>query len=634
MLSCNKIGVTMLIKLNKPYKSIVSINEITLPDFVIITGRNGSGKTQLLQAIHSKNAVISVGEIDLENVKNFSGQLWNISSSTFHGSKIQRYAIALTNKISGYVYNRKNNPQLAYYNFDNYFSDEEKRIIESVKNEKKDKYTGNVKSWEDQQVGYMDQMEIMRHLPINFSLNERDYPSRCDIFSVDLSQIFKRYHIRKHQNDYNCYLRDVKGRADVEALSDDEFVQKYGEPPWVLANEILASANIGYRLTTPECHGADDSYTAKLINELNDVEISFEDLSSGEKVIISLFLALYNSQYDRIYPDALLLDEPDCHLHPSMTLNMLNVIDRIFVQERGVKVIMTTHSPSTLALAREECLYVMSSASPRLSKQKKDVCIKILTSGVPALSVEFENRLQVFVESKFDARNYGDIYEILKIYLASELSLNFIPSGAGGSGSCEQVRDIVLQLRSNGNYRIYGIVDWDLKNIATDFVKVISSGARYSIESVIFDPLVVGIFLLREKLVRADEVGLEAGLSYISLSKLGVDGLSKISDFVVNRVNLISKADTALFARVAVSYLSGANVVVPDWYLKMNGHTLETNIKAAFPILNRFRGENDLKSQIINKVMTDFPGYIPSDFHKLFREIQDEYCGRVMLEGT
>jgi AAA15 family ATPase/GTPase len=45
----------------RPYKSIKSLPIIELPDFVIITGVNGSGKTHLLQAI--SNSCVQIEDI-------------------------------------------------------------------------------------------------------------------------------------------------------------------------------------------------------------------------------------------------------------------------------------------------------------------------------------------------------------------------------------------------------------------------------------------------------------------------------------------------------------------------------------------------------------------------------------------
>ena len=57
----------MRIKLNQPYKSIATLTTDDLPDFVVLIGRNGAGKTQILAALKGGQAVIpGIGVDDIE----------------------------------------------------------------------------------------------------------------------------------------------------------------------------------------------------------------------------------------------------------------------------------------------------------------------------------------------------------------------------------------------------------------------------------------------------------------------------------------------------------------------------------------------------------------------------------------
>ena len=105
-------------------------------------------------------------------------------------------------------------------------------------------------------------------------------------------------------------------------------------------------------------------------------------------------------------------------------------------------------------------------------KTTKDKALKILTFGVPSLSITYENRRQVFVESKNDVTFYERIYEKLRDKLVDEISINFISSGISGQGNCNQVKEVVNQLTKYGNNFIYGIIDWDLKNNGNDLLKI------------------------------------------------------------------------------------------------------------------------------------------------------------------
>jgi len=115
------------------------------------------------------------------------------------------------------------------------------------------------------------------------------------------------------------------------------------------------------------------------------LEIDFSALSSGEKVLMALVASVYKASMDNVFPDVLLLDEVDASLHPSMMKNMLEVIKSVFLA-RSVRVILVTHSPTTIALAPEESVYVMNGAGlNRIEKKSKQMALSILTEGFATL---------------------------------------------------------------------------------------------------------------------------------------------------------------------------------------------------------------------------------------------------------
>ena len=57
----------MRIELQQAYKSIATLTTEDLPDFAVLIGRNGAGKTQILEALKEGHAVVSgVGLKDIE----------------------------------------------------------------------------------------------------------------------------------------------------------------------------------------------------------------------------------------------------------------------------------------------------------------------------------------------------------------------------------------------------------------------------------------------------------------------------------------------------------------------------------------------------------------------------------------
>ena len=69
-------------------------------------------------------------------------------------------------------------------------------------------------------------------------------------------------------------------------------------------------------------------------------------------------------------------------------------------------------------------------------------------------------------------------------------------------------------------------------------------------------------------------------------------------------------------------YINGKFVDLPSWFLEMQGHQLEDNLKKTFNELNQYRREADLKKAIIKKIIDHIPLLIPMDFISLFKEIQ------------
>ncbi|MDA3135675.1 ATP-binding protein [Pseudomonas syringae] len=216
-----------------------------------------------------------------------------------------------------------------------------------------------------------------------------------------------------------------------------------------------------------------------------------------------------------------MLDEPDAFLHPQMVEKMYDVLF-ILVREYNVHIVMTTHSPTTVALARGE-IYKLEGGSVVL--QDKDSAIAELLDGVTQLSIDPENQRQVFVENRSDAIVYQWLFSSVVRHTGivdPKVSLSFIPAGpktpddylkvcvkiftsakddeirefvnlVNGMGDCGQVEVYVKALTSaKKNKTVRGIVDWDTDNRKrADRVIVAAQNYAYSLENILLDPLCV-----------------------------------------------------------------------------------------------------------------------------------------------
>jgi predicted ATPase len=452
----------------------------------------------------------------------------------------------------------------------------------------------------------------------HFPIYEASIPR--DLFNQNFTLLFKRYQDKALQNQLYQFLARTKGQ-EVKYLEDADFIRTYGEPPWEFLNKFLSEAKLDYRSNIPALN-KDAPYEFRLVHIHNSASINFKDLSAGERVIMSLVVALYNMSLNIAFPKVILMDEPDASLHPSMARYLIKVVQDVLVGQRGIKVILSTHSPSTVAMAPEDAVYIMRKEEPRIEKASRDVALKLLTLGVPSLSINYENRKQIFVESKYDVAIYDGVYDKLKDRLLSEISLNFIASGVSGSGSCDQVEDIVKRLRDNGNKTVYGIIDWDRKNSGSKYVKVMGFNSRYSIENYILDPLMLGLYLLREKFITREDAGLKHSEMYTDIRLFEAQRLQIIINFVLDRIKpeLQGEPDNV---SVEAQLVNGKIIYLPRWFMLNKGHDLEEKIKKVFPKLNRFQREGELKMDVIRKVVDDLPELLASDILNIFKELQE-----------
>ena len=111
-----------------------------------------------------------------------------------------------------------------------------------------------------------------------------------------------------------------------------------------------------YEVNSPSVYSSNYEMTFK--STLDNKEVHFESLSSGEKIIFELvcyyFLAGKNKKLDTI-----ILDEFDANLNPALAETYLNVVREQFA-DKGITTILTTHSPSTVAEVKPENLFEVS----------------------------------------------------------------------------------------------------------------------------------------------------------------------------------------------------------------------------------------------------------------------------------
>lgn len=649
----------MNLTFSSPHLSIQSFPTVDVPSFTLITGVNGAGKTHLLKAITDGNVLADVAP-DIKNdirffdwttlVPNDTGvfetasvyserdeilewgsgqrqelrqviQDWAIKYNLIgEGRGNIRSLLRLSQEDLGKSIADPDEAQMAWQKFQEILNPAINRMKSHARNK-------------PPIIAKLDELQQRFGYGL-LALRVRDFEDKpfgwgqVDVFKQSFAQLFMSYFELKKLNRLRRLDESEGKNPSVPSVSDEAFVQQHGEEPWNFVNRILAKARLDFEIDYPTEYSA-TKFTPQLRKTTSGIELQFSELSSGERILMSFAFCLYYSLDTRQVlqrPKLLLLDEIDAPLHPSMSRQLVDTIQKSLIDEQGINVILATHSPATVAVSPEEAVFVMEPDVPGLHKVGKRQAIAVLTSEIPTLSIDFSGRRQVFVESQYDAERYEKLYRLLSSKIASERSLAFVAVGKNKKvgeegGGCDNVKRIVGELVASGNDSVFGLVDWDSKNESGDHIIVLAEDKRYAIENCLLDPLLVGVLAVRTNREWAQKNGLLApDKGYTDFKSLTDEECQKIIDAVERRV-LDLDAGATFGERRAVRYVGGNTAQVSASYLTMQGHELEERVKKGLPILQQYHNQGELLMKLIDPVILDFIYLVPEDIILSFQKI-------------
>lgn len=587
------------------HKSIPLGLSFQLPKLTIITGKNGSGKSHLLEAMANNNItkVTEEGRILSKIIHipfgSLSPQITERSEPSQLHANMKSYWQNLemaqgqaTSYISQHNWEPEQASLVALSNLGDHFKKIAEKITEATNKP------------------FLDITESDLYANIRFN----DLNNNSPFFS-QFSEIFQSYQIRKIKNELNDFLNQKNGTS-LPFLSADKFSEKFGPAPWDLVNSILSSSGLPYQVNEPD-FDPDSTYILKLTNHVTGESIPANSLSTGEKVLMSLALAIYNTKDGTEKPDLILLDEPDAPLHPEFSKILIETLQKTITEEAGISVVITTHSPSTVAICPDNSLYQLNSTTKKPEMISIAEGLSILTSGIPHLKVSLENRLQVFVESKYDASYYERLYNLLSRTHQYTHRLVFLPPHSGDS-NCTDVITITDTLTKLGNDLVRGIIDHDNNNKGTDKIHVLGNGKRYAIENYILDPLFICLALVKADKFKLNEFGITRLHTYIDAQDLNEAEAQLLINYVLNRTGI-------KIANLEPSKLeNGFSVNYPIELLKMQGHAYESLLLQSIPELNAIKkgqAEPALKIAILS-VIEDYSKYLSEDIHTTLSAIR------------
>jgi ABC-type uncharacterized transport system ATPase component len=420
----------MKLQFNQDYLSIKKFNEIDLPDLTVITGINGSGKSHLLSAIKKGNVAIAnipISQIALfdyitfrmDNETGYNNQqimqekeaAWQIFEQQFksqftiqHNYHLKNDYDKLTNLITKYNKSLWNlteediSDKELYDKLSNY-KEEVKNIINNQSRNNNPVYE-TILNFMQSLNSSVDDLSKER-----FFDKYLQHGYKENFLMQNLGKVFLNYAVR-YRNAKCNYIED---RADTGQCNKTDIIQfeknfrEINPNPWEIINEILKQfGSVDYEFESPlediKNYSTDTTWILKLRSINNpDVAIQFDQLSSGEKILIALVVSIYQAKENSVkpFPKLLLLDEIDASLHPSMIKDLLQVIQEVFIKNHKVKVIIVTHSPTTIVLSPPESVYLMNKkGADRLEKTSINKAMNILSEGFISI-IESESHLGI-----------------------------------------------------------------------------------------------------------------------------------------------------------------------------------------------------------------------------------------------
>ncbi len=443
----------MRIELTEPHKSIASLSAEGISDFALLIGRNGAGKTQIFEALgegHASIAGIETKDIEMYHMGSFR------SSDT---GRADRYANKFANDTAdAYLNPRASGPrpieaaEAIFVRFTDRI--EQRSGIEAREEFVRNLYGGlerladfrifaeSTRSAYEQEL-FQQVLEpltpkdrhgtrVQNQSTVNFGGDQAALLStamklagklpheltRDDIMRAgryegntlqnSLSEVFTTYRVEE-------FIWAHK-RIEKEPVSFGSLIAQYRSehrPPWVTLREILsemrdATGHDGlfeFDFSDPEDLELDMgnyeefTFRAEMTNRSTRSQYEISSLSSGETVLMALCIASFNQYLGRRVPKLLLLDELDAVLHPSMVSALVSTLKTLFLPQ-GTKVLMTSHSPMTVAALDEADIFRVARTGDHVnvSRTTKAEAIEELAEGLATVDVGL--RIAAYDEAK------------------------------------------------------------------------------------------------------------------------------------------------------------------------------------------------------------------------------------------
>lgn len=213
-------------------------------------------------------------------------------------------------------------------------------------------------------------------------------------------------------------------------------------------------------------------------------EIDIDDLSSGEKEVFNIFIRFHQLKPKQ---SIILFDEIDVHLHPDLERRYLELLRDLGY---GNQLILTTHSSEMMLSAGTESLYtILKYPAEEGGNQLKRVTEseelhEILSELLGSKGIISLNQKVIFIEGT-EASVDRLIYESL--YPPIEYNVNFVPVGNAVflRSITERINNLLTTSTSFQQY--FSIIDGDIERLTSTSSKRLFQLPVYHIENFLLD---------------------------------------------------------------------------------------------------------------------------------------------------
>ncbi len=249
----------------------------------------------------------------------------------------------------------------------------------------------------------------------------------------------------------NSAFEEVDVEAEKKKFVDNGLKDYFGSSnaPWEIINDLFKKNKFKYEVSSEYQNQDGNSASSKRIQLKKGIqpkfitsnqekkELSFDQLSTGEQLIVQMTLWCYGeSKKIANSGRIMLMDEFDAHLNPSLAGMFVDLVKNVMVEEFDMQVIMTTHSPSTVAFCDNKDLFWMENG--KIEPMNQDLILEKLTPGILVFRKQLldllinDSGIIILTEGVTDTDNIKIVAD--KFPEFSDISkCRFIPAQSAGS---------------------------------------------------------------------------------------------------------------------------------------------------------------------------------------------------------